>query len=246
VAGRRLELTSLAWRSAPTSAAQLQCGPGGESSGARVTASGLTREGLEALLSFLDPDRERAGEKYQQIRQRLIKMFECRGVVAPEEPADETMDRVARRLADGERVRTGEPMAYFHGVARNVLREHWARQRDRPAGLAPDHESASRGRTDDEEIQDAEARFHCLEECLAALPAEMGRVITVYYVQKGAQKVARRKELAAELGISSDALWARAHRIRARLEQCVRACMRGGTANKRLPPPRGNEEANDA
>jgi DNA-directed RNA polymerase specialized sigma24 family protein len=137
-------------------------------------------------------------------------------------------------------------MAYFHGVARNVLREHWARQRDRPVGLAPDHDRAPRGPTDDEEVREAEARFRCLEECLAALPPEMGRVITVYYVQKGAEKVARRKELAAQLGISTDALWARAHRIRARLEQCVRACMRGGAANKRLLPPRGNEEANDA
>ena len=86
-------------------------------------ARGLTREGLEALLAFLDPDRDRAGEKYQQIRQRLVKMFECRGLTPPEEPADETMDRVARRLAEGEHVRAGEPMAYFHGVARNVLRE---------------------------------------------------------------------------------------------------------------------------
>ena len=202
-------------------------------------ASGLTREGLEALLAFLDPDDpERAGERYQEIRQRLVKLFECRGVTPPEEPADETMDRVARRLAEGEQVRTSERMAYFHGVARNVLREHWARQRKRPVALMPDHERAAHDPAGSAEDGEAESRFRCLEGCLAALPAEMGRVITVYYVQTGAEKIARRKELAAQLGISTDALWARAHRIRSRLEHCVRECMQTGDASKRSGPPR--------
>ena len=205
-------------------------------------ASGLTREGLEALLAYLDPDRDRAGEKFQQIRQRLVKLFECRGVASPEEHADETMDRVARRLAEGEQVRAREPAAYFHGVARNVLREHWSRQRDRAVALMPGHERASPDPTDDH-AGEAEARFRCLEGCLATLPAEMSRVITVYYVQAGAEKIARRKDLAAQLGISNDALWARAHRIRARLEICVRECMRNAGAIKRPATPRLDEGA---
>lgn len=203
-------------------------------------ASGLTREGLEALLAYLDPDRERAGEKYQQIRQRLVKLFECRGAASPEEHADETIDRVARRLAEGEQVRSRDPAAYFHGVARNVLREHWTRPRDRVVALTPGLDRASPDPSGDD-TGDAEARFRCLEGCLAALPAEMSRVITVYYGQAGAEKIARRKELAAELGISNDALWARAHRIRARLEHCVRECMRHAGAIKRAGRPRLDE-----
>jgi DNA-directed RNA polymerase specialized sigma24 family protein len=217
-----------------------------EGAGARMSASGLTREGLEALLALLDPDRERAAVKYQEIRHRLVKMFECRGVLPPEEPADETMDRVARRLAEGEQVRVSEPSAYFYGVARNVLREHWARQRDRPVGLLPGHDRPSLDPGGAEQAGEGEARFRCLEDCLAALPPEMGRVITVYYVQAGAGKIARRKELAAQLGISTDALWARAHRIRARLEQCVRECMLARSASKRPGLPRVDEGASDA
>ena len=50
----------------------------------------------------------------------------------PEDCADETIDRVARRLAGGERIRTGDPISYFRGVARNVwheLRKQDARKR---------------------------------------------------------------------------------------------------------------------
>jgi hypothetical protein len=32
----------------------------------------LTREAFERLLAWLDPDRERAGQKYEKIRQKLV------------------------------------------------------------------------------------------------------------------------------------------------------------------------------
>lgn len=115
-----------------------------------------------------------------------MKLFACRGVTPPDEPANEKMHRVARRLAEGEQVRTNEPGAYFHGVARNVLREHWARLRERPVGVRRDHERTALHPTGHEEVEDAETCFRCLESCLASLPAEMGRVIKVYYGQAGA------------------------------------------------------------
>jgi RNA polymerase sigma factor (sigma-70 family) len=201
-----------------------------------VAGASLTREGLEALLAYLDSERDRAGEKYEKIRRRLVKLFECRGILLPEDLADETMDRVARRLAAGEQIHAAEPAAYFYGVARNVLREQWAQQRERlpvPERMASEPATEAEGGP-----QDAESRAACLGKCLSTLPAETRRLVVEYYRQGGgARKIAGRKDLAAKMGISISTLWVRAHRARTRLERCVRECLDRGSASKRLPPP---------
>jgi RNA polymerase sigma factor (sigma-70 family) len=205
-----------------------------------VAGASLTREGLEALLAYLDSDRERAGEKYERIRRRLVKLFECRGVPLPEEAADETMDRVARRLAAGEQIHAAEPAAYFYGVARNVLRELWAQQRERRVGpeLVPELAPATPPTDLERHSEDAESRAACLSKCLATLPLETRRLVMDYYQQGGgASKIAGRKELAAKLGISINTLWVRAHRARSRLERCVRECLDRKDASKPPSPP---------
>ena len=52
----------------------------------------LTQESFDALLNWLDPRREEAGQKYEDIRLRLIKIFTCRGCLEPEDLADETIN----------------------------------------------------------------------------------------------------------------------------------------------------------
>jgi RNA polymerase sigma-70 factor (ECF subfamily) len=187
-----------------------------------MPGASLTREGLDDLLAVLDADRQKAGEKYEEIRRRLVKLFECRGLLRPEEAADETFDRVARRLAEGERIRAGEPAAYFYGVARNVLREGWRRQQERPeADLAiPEPHARPEDGPDD-----LETRLQCLERCLATLAPEARRLVRAYYAQGPGWNAAARRELCASLGISANALWVRAHRLRARLERCVAECV---------------------
>ena len=39
----------------------------------------LDAAGLEKLLAFLDPDRDVAAEKYEDIRRRLVKLLQWRG-----------------------------------------------------------------------------------------------------------------------------------------------------------------------
>src|SRR4029453_5040025 len=85
----------------------------------------LTEDAFEKLLAQLDADRERAGEKYERIRHKLIKFFEWRGGASPEEYADRSIDRVARRVYEGAELRVSDPYLYFHGVALKVLKEHW-------------------------------------------------------------------------------------------------------------------------
>src|SRR5256885_4134102 len=64
-------------------------------------AAALTGEAFSKLLARLDPDRERAGEKYEDLRRTLIRFFEWRGAPFPEEQTDETFNRVARKLDEG-------------------------------------------------------------------------------------------------------------------------------------------------
>lgn len=77
----------------------------------------LTREAFDKLLACLDRDRERAAEKYEEIRNALITFFEHRGCLSPQEYADETINRVARRLSEGKEIYANNAASYFYGVA---------------------------------------------------------------------------------------------------------------------------------
>jgi DNA-directed RNA polymerase specialized sigma24 family protein len=111
----------------------------------------ITQDAFDLLLRKLDEDRDRAGERYEAARRKLVKFFELRGSDAPEEHADETLNRVARKLAEGERIENVN--AYLLGVARLVLKEvfkHHLRARAAFAQL-PAHElSTSRIEDDDD------------------------------------------------------------------------------------------------
>src|SRR4026209_1657872 len=77
---------------------------------------GLTAEAFASLLNLLGTDRERAGARYEDLRRTLIRFFEWRGAPFPEEHADETFDRVARRLDEGVDVKNVG--AYCYTVAK--------------------------------------------------------------------------------------------------------------------------------
>jgi DNA-directed RNA polymerase specialized sigma24 family protein len=184
-----------------------------------VTSSVLTAEGFEALLAWLDPDRERAGELYQRIRERLITLFVWRGCPGAEDLADETINRVARRLAEGLELPAKAGNRFFYGVAHRVFqevlreRERWAREACFEELLAAESGGAS------------SARLSCFERCLAALDAADRRLLIRYH---GLQRRSEaRKMLSAELGITPNTLRIRVHRIRRRLEERVERCLRG-------------------
>jgi hypothetical protein len=66
----------------------------------------LTGEAFKRFLACLDADTEQAGEKYEAIRQKLVKFFDWRGAHFPEECADETINRVVRKLEFSRRFAT--------------------------------------------------------------------------------------------------------------------------------------------
>ena len=172
----------------------------------------LTQESFDALLDWLDPRREEAGVKYEQIRLRLIKIFTCRGCIEPEDLADETINRVSKKLPDIQSSYEGDPIRYFYGVANKV---HLESLRPRPRPTPPLSESSG----------EKEKEFECLERCIQKLKPEQRGLVLEYYQEEKRTKIDRRKQLADKLGIALNALRIRAHRIRGSLYECVRNCV---------------------
>jgi DNA-directed RNA polymerase specialized sigma24 family protein len=182
----------------------------------------LTPETFGRLLDWLDRDRERAGQRYEKMRSRLIKIFTCRGCVTAEELADETINRVAEKTRQITENYVGDPAAYFLGVAENIYLEY------RRKALA--HESALPANIEerkDPSRENAEQRYSCLEQCMERLSTQNRELILSYYgsAENPRHKIDSRKALSEHLGIGANALWIRAHRIREGLRKCIDACI---------------------
>lgn len=181
----------------------------------------LTAEAFAKLLAGFDPNAERAAAQYESLRLALVKFFDWQGAMFPEELADETFNRVARKLDEG--VELQNATTYCHGVARLVLLESRKRAENRRAefdeaiSIADPREA--NGTADDDE------RRSCFERCLNELPLENRRLVLSYYQHDKRQKIDGRQSLADQLGLPLNALRSRVQRIRDRLEQCVSRCL---------------------
>lgn len=180
----------------------------------------LTNEALTKFLACLDADAERAGEQYEAIRLALVKFFDWRCAHAPEELADETLNRAIRRVDEGESPQ--DLPTYCLGIARFVLRESLRRPEQRAIEL---EEAGQLTAPTAQEITEDE-RQACFEQCLRELPFENRQLITQYYQDERRQKINNRLALAERMGIPLNALRSRAQRIRDRLEQCVAGCQK--------------------
>ena len=180
----------------------------------------LTQEAFEALLDQLDPDRDKAGERYLEIRRSLIRFFEWRGCPFPEDHADETINRVAKRVSEGEALRN--PVSYFLGAGRMLLLEihkEQAKQRQALTELGQEKPSSH-------EFEALEPRVACLERCLAGLSTDNRELILQYYHGEKGAKIKNRKKLTDHLKVSINTLRMRALRLREGLQSCVEDCMR--------------------
>jgi DNA-directed RNA polymerase specialized sigma24 family protein len=179
----------------------------------------LTPQAFEKLLASLDASRDRAGEKYEQLRSRLVKFFEWRGCPSPDDQADEALNRVTRKLEEGEQVH--DLYRYTAGIARRLVLEMFKQQEK--AHVALRHLSALQEVTADVH---ADRRDDCLERSLRRLPRESRMLILEYYQVDCCARIEHRKALAEQLGIPVNALRIRVHRLRTRLEKQVGECMR--------------------
>lgn len=188
-----------------------------DESASRKKKWSLDQESFDGLLAWLDSDCEVAGRRYQEIRVRLMKIFVRRGCYVAEELADETINRVARKLPEIEKDYVGDPALYFCGVARLVFKE-WV---PKPGPIPPPIPAP-----DPPEVLELYDR--CLTTCLDPLNPVDREIILDYFKDEGRAKINTHNTMAGELGISISALRTRAHRIKKTLKECVTKCIGRG------------------
>lgn len=180
----------------------------------------LTQDAFDKLLLSFGDDRDSGGKKYLEIRNNLTRFFEWRGCPFPEDHADETINRIAKRVADGEQIQN--PAGYAMGVARLLVLEIIkGRQREQVAL----NEITTTTSEADTNTNDGEGRIDCLRQCLEGLSADNRQLIVEYYEGEKGDKIQNRKKLVEKLGIPVNTLRMRALRLRDRLQVCVEDCL---------------------
>ena len=180
---------------------------------------GLTPRAFDTLLARLDPDRDEAGRKYDELRRKLIKFFGLWGCSSPEDYADESLDRTARKIFEGEDVKNLH--GFVIGVARLVHKEmvkREIRERNAVKGLQR-ISAAARDPGEDEK------RLRCYEHCLTTLPVDDRNLFIKYYQGEGRIGARQRETLRLQLDITMNSLRVRAFRVRKSLARCVRECL---------------------
>lgn len=169
----------------------------------------------------------------------LFRFFAVRGCVEAERLTDETFDRAARKLDEGEKIEV-KPEVYLRGVAKNVAHEnnrdpeqHKKESLDSQADTLPvvlqqqpdifPGQSVSSSETPVWQHEKAE---NCLKNCLGLLSFEDREILIEYYLpKKTGVKIGNRKKIAEHLNISRKALRNKVSRIKNRTRKCVTICV---------------------
>lgn len=159
------------------------------------------------------------------MRRRLVVYFDRRNCLEPDELADETLNRAARRLEEEGTITAACPAQYCYIVAKLVFLESLRRNSSRTVLTeAPSDDLMLRkiDRDGDDTRTRRERLLDRLEACLQSLPPDDRDLIVEYYRGDQREKIERRKALAGRLGVTMNALCIRASRLRDRLETCVK------------------------
>ena len=152
--------------------------------------------------------------------------FDRKNCLAPDELADETLNRVARRLEEEDAIETETPAKYCYTLARFVFMEYLRETRKSLDALEEMQRGQDRNDALTVEVDaEKERMLNCLERCTRKLEPANRELITRYYIGRERVKIENRRALAASLGITTNALSIRACRIRDKLEECVRGCV---------------------
>lgn len=176
----------------------------------------LSKEEFDLLLEALDPDRDRAADAYLQLTERLRLYFGTVVRIDSEELAAQTLTRVAKKLASGEKIKVLP--AYCYGVAR-LIRLEALRKPDAQMTSLDEQTNLQPLQPEDLEYKQRVAR---LNHCLKKLPEQDARLFVEYWLEhQEGSKIEARKRLAEENHLTPTALRLRIFRIRAKLQECI-------------------------
>lgn len=190
----------------------------------RFAKSEMTPDDFEELLLWLDfdpggtsvPDRDRGAERYEKIRQRVIKIYGTRGCHRAEEIADKSFERCGRKVKKLRLHYKGDPALYIYAIAKRVYKEI-LREEGQTINPPPPKDDPT----------EVELRHAWLEHCLKILKPESRELILRFYHGEKREKIENRKNLAAELGITSRALSLRVLHMRQKLYDCMKGYLSG-------------------
>ncbi|MEP6945754.1 MAG: hypothetical protein ABJA02_07545 [Acidobacteriota bacterium] len=187
----------------------------------------ITSTAFQGLLEWLDEGNDSGGQKYLEIRRRLVGYFDRRNCLTPDEMADETLNRIARRLEEQGKIESETPAKYCYITARFILLEYFRGKDRAEVSLESVQTKAdlTSGSNNIEENAIREKMLDCLEHCTNQLEEVSRNIITKYYYGTASLKIKNRNALAQQMGISTNALSIRACRIRCKLEICVGKCV---------------------
>jgi len=192
--------------------------PGGNKPRKMARDSAIVSESFEEILSWLNPDREMAGEMYVQLREDLARIFVWRKCSDPEGLTDEVFDRVARKVHVVRQSYEGDPRLYFRAVANNLVKETLKKHGTYVPLEGVDLPDQPGTSANDEAIAD------CFYRCLRNLNSETRQMILAYYAKEKQAKIDHRQQMARSLDISIKSLRVKVHRIRESLESCIERC----------------------
>ena len=89
----------------------------------------LDARAFHQLLTYLDEGSGSEGQRYLQIRERLVAYFDRKNCLNPDELADQTLNRVARRLQEEGQIQGETPAKYCYTVARYIFHEYLRRSK---------------------------------------------------------------------------------------------------------------------
>ncbi len=191
-----------------------------------------TANAFARLLKWLDggpANEDSQGQKYEEMRQRLVTFFDRKNCPYPDDLADETLNRVMKWVEEHDREQDEEPAKICYNTARFVFHESLRKPTYETEDVSdlstPPAVDPQKVALLEEEGQGKEKRLSCLEGCSQKLISDDRDLIVRYYYGEQRVKLDNRKRLAAERGMTANALSIKACRIRDKLRDCVTKCV---------------------
>ena len=176
----------------------------------------LTAESFDRLLDALSADKTEASIAYARLRDSLVRFFQIKGDAAPETAADETLDRVALKLARNAVI--DDVRKYSFGAARLIFLERLRAVKKEKLAV---EEYYAESNLRNESRENAESSP--LQECFESLENDKKVLMKNYFADlPHAILVRQRQRLAADERVSIDQLRIKICRLRQRLKECVR------------------------